>query len=99
VSQEEMLASVMRVTGTKRDEWTIAKEGAQDRFNSGLKEMEDGKWSGFGKVMFTRVFFPDGCGNFEHAKNMLNGLLELPEEDIDEATKIAIERAKGAKQH
>lgn len=66
VNQEDMLASVLRVSGTELKDWTIAKEDAQGRFELGQKEMEEGKWSGFGKIMFTRVFFPDGCGDFEH---------------------------------
>jgi hypothetical protein len=45
--------------------------------------------------MYTRVFYPDGNGDYESSKGTANGLLELPQEDIDEATKIAIERAKG----
>jgi hypothetical protein len=43
---------------------------------------------------YTRVFYPDGAGNFEDSKGTQNVLLGLPEEDIDEATKIAIQRAK-----
>jgi hypothetical protein len=44
--------------------------------------------------MIARVFYPDGCGDFEHDKGTLNSLLDLPIEDSDEATKIAIERSK-----
>ncbi|KAJ4353422.1 uncharacterized protein N0V89_005151 [Didymosphaeria variabile] len=99
VDQEDMFASVLRVTGSKRDGWTVTNEDAQGRFDTGFKEMKEGKWSGFGKVMYTRVFFPDGCGDFEHGKGTLNRLLGLPQEDIDEATKIAVERAKSPKTH
>lgn len=88
-----MLESALRVTGTKEDDWTINKEPAQERYSSGLKEMREGKRIGFAK-MISRVFYPDGSGDFEHNKGTLNGLLDLPKEDIDEATKTAIERSK-----
>jgi hypothetical protein len=44
-------------------------------------------------MLYTRVFYQDGAGNIEQ-KGTLNSLLDLPTEDIDEATKIAIERSK-----
>jgi hypothetical protein len=94
VSQKDMLESAFRVTGTKKDDWTISKEPAQDRYMSGIKEMKEGKRIGFAKMMYTRVFYPDGCGDFEHNKGTLNKVLNLPQEDIDEATKVAIERSK-----
>ena len=94
VSQQDMLESAFRVTGTKKDDWTITKEPAQERYMSGIKEMKEGKRIGFAKMMYTRVFYPDGCGDFEHNKGTLNKVLDLPQEDIDEATKVAIERSK-----
>jgi hypothetical protein len=36
-------------------------------------------------MMCTRVFFPDGCGNYE-SKRLLNDLLSLPKEDTSDAT-------------
>lgn len=39
------------------------------------------------------MFFPDGSGDFEGGKGTQNALLGLLEEDIDEATKVAIQRA------
>lgn len=94
VSQKDMLESALRVTGTKEDDWTIAKEPAQERYSSGIREIQEGKRIGFAKMMYTRVFYPDGCGDFEHNKGTLNSLLDLPKENIDEATKAAIERSK-----
>jgi hypothetical protein len=45
-------------------------------------------------LRYSRVFYPDGSGDFESSKGTSNAVLGLPEEDIDEATKIAVERAK-----
>lgn len=93
VSQKDMLQSALRVTGTKEGDWRITKEPAQERFATGIKEMQKGKRIGFAK-MISRLFYPDGCGDFEHNKGTLNSLLDLPDEDIDEATEVAIERSK-----
>jgi hypothetical protein len=59
-----------------------------------MKEMQEGSRIGFAKMMCTRVFYPDGCGDVEHNKGTINSLLNLPKENIDEATKAAIERSK-----
>jgi hypothetical protein len=89
-----MLRSALRVTGTKEEDWTITKEPSQERYSNGMKEIQEGKRIGYAKMMYTRVFYPDGCGDFESHKGTLNNLLGLPKEDIDEGTKTAIERSK-----
>lgn len=93
VSQKDMLESVYRVTGTKEADWTITKEPSQERYAKGMKEMYEGSREGFAKMLYTRVFYPDGCGDIEH-KGTVNDLLGLPTEDMDAATLVAIERAK-----
>lgn len=89
-----MLQSALRVTGTKEDDWTIEKEPARERYATGIKEMKEGQRIGFAKMMYTRVFYDDGVGDFEHNKGTINNILGLPEENIDEATERAIERSK-----
>ncbi|KAJ5963275.1 uncharacterized protein N7479_003151 [Penicillium vulpinum] len=93
VSQIDMLESVFRVTGITEQDWTITKESAKERYENGLKEMHQGDRIGFVKMLYTRIFFDDGAGNFE-SKGTLNSLLGLPKEDIDEVTRAAIERSK-----
>ncbi|KAJ5924416.1 hypothetical protein N7466_008603 [Penicillium verhagenii] len=93
VSQKDMLESVLRVTGTQESDWAISKEPSKERWANGIKEMVQGSRIGFAKMLYTRVFYQDGAGNIE-AKGPLNSMLGLPTEDIDEFTKIAIERAK-----
>jgi hypothetical protein len=72
----------------------MLKEPAEDRYSSGLKEISEGKRIGFAKMMYTRVFYADGCGDFESSKGTLNRLLDLPEENLDEATKVALSARK-----
>ncbi|TVY59674.1 hypothetical protein LSUE1_G007277, partial [Lachnellula suecica] len=95
ISQKDMLKSALCVTGTKESNWTITKEPAQERYSNGIKEIQEGKRVGFAKMMYTRVFYSDRCGDFEH-KGTLNRMLDLPKEDIDEATMVAMERSKAA---
>lgn len=91
-----MLQAAIRVTNTRESDWKITKEPSHERYASGLEEIKEGKRIGFMKMMCTRVFYPDGCGDVEHNKNKgtLNKVLGLPEEDLDEATLVAYERSK-----
>lgn len=93
VSQKDMLESAIRVTGTKEADWTITKEPSHERYANGLAEMHAGSWEGFVKMLYTRIFYPDGCGNVD-SKGLANEVLGLPCEDLDEATKLAIQRAQ-----
>lgn len=94
VSQKDMLASVLRVTGDKEEDWNISKESSKERYTTGIKQMKEGEKIGFAKMMYTRVFYPDGSGNTEAKKNQLNEILGMKKEDLDVATKAAIERSK-----
>lgn len=91
VSQRDMLASACRVTGTKEGDWQVSKINAKERVDEGLKQVKEGNMEGLGKILYTRVFFPGG-GDFEHSKGTINGALCLPREDLDEATRFAVQR-------
>lgn len=94
VSQKDMFQSVLRVTGTKPEEWKITNEPSEERYANGVKALQGGDRTAYIHMMYTRVFYPDGCGDVESSRGTLNEVLGLPKEDIDEATKIALERAK-----
>jgi len=96
LSQKDMFASALHVTGTSEAEWTITKEPARERYATGLEEIKEGKMVGFAKMLYTRVFFDDGCGDTEHGKGTANVVLglEMEDENIDEYTRKAVERAK-----
>lgn len=93
VSQKDMLASVMRVTGTKEEEWKISHQSARERLEVARKEMEGGSVKGFQRHLYTRYFI-DEEGLFEKTHALCNKELGLPEEDLDEATGRAVELAK-----
>ena len=94
VSQKDMFDSILRVTGTKEADWSINKEPAHERYANGVAEMKQGSRDGFAKMLYTRIFYDDGNGDFETRRGVSNKLLGLPEEDIDEATKRAIKRSE-----
>ena len=93
VSQHDILQSVIRVTNAEIKDWTITKVSARERFAVGLEEISKGNKEGFPKLA-SRIFFDDGCGDFERSKGTLNAVLGLPKEDLDEGTRRAIERQK-----
>lgn len=88
-----MLDSILRVTRSQESGWSIQKEPAHEHYLSGIQDTQKGKRVGFAKMIYTRLFYPDDCGNFEN-KGTLNTLLELPLEAIDSSTLIAVERSK-----
>ena len=88
-----MFESVLRVTGDKSDDWTIVKEPARERYASAVKALQGGDRMAYVRMMYTRIFYDDGCGNFEARRGVSNDILGLPKDDLDEATTRAIERA------
>ena len=91
VSQRDMLDSIHRVTGTTDKDWEITYEPTAQRYKNGKDEMQKGVMTGFAKAMYSRVFFPNGDGDFESSRGLANGLIGLPKEDLDEATKRTVE--------
>jgi hypothetical protein len=98
ISQTDMLGSVLRVTGTNLQDWTITKESSSERYQTGLKEVQGGVMTGYPKMMFSRVFYPDDSGNYEKIRGTSNQILGLPKESLDEATKASIKWRNEAKQ-
>lgn len=67
VSQRDMLDSVHRVTGSSDEDWEIFYQPSKERYQDGLKEMQDGVHTCFVKVMYTRNFYPEQNGAKEFA--------------------------------
>ena len=93
VNQNDILASVLRVTKTAPADWTITKEPTKQRYEAAVRDLRNGDMSAFTRVLYTRGFFPEEEANIERWKGgNHNGMLGLQEEDIDEYTKAGIER-------
>lgn len=95
VTQKEILASLQRVANTTSTDWTVTKQPATERFAEGQLEISKGNRAGFIKAM-SRVFFTDGNGNFEKRRGLANAALGLSREDLDDASRRAVERSASA---
>ncbi|KAL2163554.1 hypothetical protein VTH06DRAFT_5612 [Thermothelomyces fergusii] len=93
VSQRDMLDSVHRVLGTTDADWEIAHEPVEQRIRDGEEQLRNGDPRGFAKMLYGSVFAasnPDS--NYVGEANQVFG---LPREDLDEATKRAVDMALG----
>lgn len=91
VSQRDMFQSVLRVTGDSENDWTITQEDVVARYHRGMNMMKEGQIVGFGILLYARVFYEDGAGDYNGKLD--NEVLELPEESLDEATRVAVKMA------
>lgn len=90
ISQQDMFENLKRVTGTKDSDWTIKHESSHSRWKAGHEALRSGDRSGFSRLMYTRVFYPNGDGDVEHKYGLANTALKLPSEDLDEATRNGV---------
>ena len=91
-SQKDMFESIKRVTGTTDADWKISYESSAQRYQDGIDAMQKGDMRGFGKMLYARVLFPNGGGDF--STKLHNEVLGLPHEDLDERTKVAVKMAE-----
>lgn len=89
VSQNEIFASVLRSTGTSEADWKIQYEPVEERYQRGNKMLAGGDRWGFSVALYARLFYPDGACDLE--AKLANAVLGLPKEDLDSATKEALE--------
>lgn len=94
ISQRDMLNSVERVMGTTDADWEIDHEPSHDRFERGRKAMTASDRTGYVTALYARGHYPNGDANLEKRHGLANDLLGLPKEDLDEATKRAVEMWK-----
>lgn len=93
ISQRDMLHSILRVTGDNEGDWKIKEVDAKERYNRGMKMIQEGDmYNGFGIILYSRIFYPAEEANF--SAKVQNKLLGLPEESLDEATKVGLQMNK-----
>ncbi|KAJ6007328.1 hypothetical protein N7540_011304 [Penicillium herquei] len=93
VNQKDIFQSVLCAIGSTKKEWSIKYQDVKERYQEGLTEVSGGNPEGMYKLLYSRVFYPNGDGNFEASRGLQNDLFGLPKEDLDKTTKIAIESA------
>lgn len=92
LSQNDMFESVKRVTGTSNADWTITHEDTKKRYEDGLAQVKVGNMAGFSKMLYARAFYPNDSNDLSDKAH--NGLLGLPDENLDESTKVGIDLVK-----
>ncbi|KAJ5888920.1 hypothetical protein N7495_008961 [Penicillium taxi] len=92
INQNCMFESVKRVTGTTDADWTITHEDTKKRHENGLAQVKLGNMAGCSKLLYARAFYPDDSSDI--SEKAWNDLLGLPEENLDESTKVGIDLAK-----
>ncbi|KAL2213735.1 hypothetical protein CC79DRAFT_1327635 [Sarocladium strictum] len=92
IDQRTILDSVERVTGTQDSDWTITHENTSERVAAGMKAFGAGIPRGMAKAYFARLHFPGNEAVYED--KLHNALLGLPKEDLDVATKAAIDMSE-----
>ncbi|KAI9150635.1 CipA protein [Paramyrothecium foliicola] len=94
VSQQDMFESLLRVTGTQREDWEVKSQNSSERYQSGLALLQQGERTGFMRALYVRSFYPEepgrAAGGFGPVHGLHNELLGLPEEDLDERTRVAV---------
>jgi hypothetical protein len=94
VFQRDMFESVKRVTGNTDADWTVTHESGEKRFLDAKAAFEKGDMHAWAKLIYSRMFHPNGGGNCESTRGTHNKLLGLPIEDLDECTGIAVRKAE-----
>jgi hypothetical protein len=95
VSQRDILESLHRVLGTTDEDWKIRYEPVEQRLEDGKREFKEGKMLGFAKALYAEVFACD-WGDYKTGKELDNGKVGLEQEDLDDATRRAVEMAMGS---
>ncbi|KAL2127569.1 hypothetical protein VTI74DRAFT_10543 [Chaetomium olivicolor] len=90
LSQRDMFESVKRVTGTTDADWTITHESSKQRWKDGKAEVMRGEFRAFTKMLYSRMFFPNGDGDYQSRRALHNDVLGLPAEDLDLSTSIGV---------
>lgn len=91
VSQRNILDSLHRVLGTSDTDWTISYQSAAQRAEDGLEEYGRGVNTGIAKNMYAKLFLRSAAGDLEYSGALDNEKLGLSEENLDEATKRAVD--------
>ncbi|KAH7105820.1 hypothetical protein BKA62DRAFT_668617 [Auriculariales sp. MPI-PUGE-AT-0066] len=100
ISQKDIFQSILRVTGDNAEDWAVEYKPSAELFSKAAAAVASGDYSAFALMLYTRLFFPSpGVGNTEKNHGLINEAIGLKPDDIDEATKRAIQRAQQALPH
>ena len=90
LTQEQLLASLQRVTKTAPEDWQITTRDVKEYIGEGTALMQQGEYlRGLFQVLFGCLYSPGFGGNYEEMLG--NKALGLPQEDLDEEVRKAVE--------
>lgn len=93
VSQRDMLEAILRVTGDEQSDWAISYENSYERWQRGVDMLKKGDFlRGHMTRLYSRVFFPNGGGDF--SAKLDNARLGLLDDDLDQVTKAVCEQLR-----
>lgn len=92
LSQKDMLAAILSVTGDKESDWTIKYEPLVHRYKPGQELLQKGDRAGFMLCMVTRVFSQNDFG--DNSSLLEDEKLGIAQEDVNRVTREAVELAK-----
>ncbi|KAJ1556310.1 hypothetical protein HK405_002864 [Cladochytrium tenue] len=92
VSQRDIFESVLRVTSTAEADWKVIHQPSALALLPEKEMFMRGEMAGWGLVLYSFGFFPDEKRAAVQSETV-NKVLGLPQESLDEMTKVAIERA------
>jgi hypothetical protein len=95
ISQRDILNSLHRVLGTSDADWSITYESIPKRLQDGKQEFDQGNMLGFAKALYAGVFASENADYETGNEGLDNGRLGLEKEELDGATRRAVEMAEG----
>ncbi|TQS32585.1 hypothetical protein Golomagni_07098, partial [Golovinomyces magnicellulatus] len=91
LNQKDMFESVKRVTDTTDADWKITHESSAARVTDAGNALKRGDFGEFTKLLYGRSWVPETVSDYKTLPLNLNEVLQLSQEDLDEATKKGIQ--------
>lgn len=92
ISQRDMLDSLHRVLGTTDADWEISSKSPEEQIRENEEKLDKGDHIGIVKMLYASIFVKSNkASDYAALYPTANNILGLPEEDLDEATKRAVD--------
>lgn len=91
VSQNDIFDALLKITRTKREDWTIEHRTAESLRSQGLEKLEKQDFTGAYDLIFAAVHQPGLGSDFSATRELDNDDLGVVRGDLFEATKTVVE--------
>lgn len=93
VSQRDMLDAVQTATNSTDADWSISYEPSKKRWEDGKRLFATGDLMGFGKMLYSRLFFPSDGDYSGRPGGLDNAKLGLGDEDLLYWARVSVDLA------